>query len=241
MLTFVGVSGSNALAARSESATSSCCSAERKTTILAASAMGSSLAPRIRISDTGSDSTRKIEVSSEAIAPSNAASTILANSALFAAMARRGASEEDGDAASSKPEGMSSADFYYPSSSRDVAPVISIESDGVKVSFEPITASVSGRSTSSKPKPFWAQSTLKNYTAPSSADEAAEAPIDDAAFVAYFPARVRNLAPEIQIQSPLIGGGGAFVTLESTRAKLNTALADQILEKYSEKKGADEE
>jgi len=235
-MAFVGVSVVDARVRRTRAVSTAVARQTVRAAARSSSAMGSSVAPRIRIFDTGVETTRRIEVLNEPIAPSSAASTALANAALFATIARRGKSQDTASrkTAAAKPEGVSSSDYFYPAATRDLAPMISIDASAknVKVSIEPVVASVSGVKTSStsRPKPFWKQSTLKNYTLPSSAPTSGDEPesLDDAKYTSYFPARRRNLAPQLKIQSPLMGGGGAYVILESTRAKLDLARAEKL-------------
>lgn len=189
--------------------------------------MGDSLAPVVRIKDTRWDGTSSISVSFESIAPAKAAAVAVAgNAALGATLRRR--SPGSGNLLpgnSAPPAGVAPKDFYFPLSTRNTAPVISFTADSLSVSYDTINPSVTGATANSPDSvAFWKKKPYK-YAAPD-APELVDGweVIETALFENYFPTRMRNCAPKIEIVAPFSGMGGS-VSVQCERVGLNTSLA----------------
>lgn len=195
--------------------------------------MGDSIAPVIKIKDTKWDGTSSVAVSMEKIATSEAAAVgIAGNSALGATLRRRSpAASAPDNAASVVPPGTAPKDFYFPSSTRNEAPVIEISPNSISVGYEKINPTIGGvAANSSDSVAFWKETPFK-YTAPDAPEvvDGAEV-ISTAAFEMYFPTKIRNRAPEISIKRPVSDEDptGGFIEVGSALIGLNVDLAREV-------------
>jgi len=228
--------------------------------VVAKSAMGTSEAPKISIFDTGMDTTRKISISTVSIDSNlSKATEILANSALLASLNKKG--KKSGSmllSSTSKSTTGKVEDMYYPLSTRNLAPVIEIEKGkGIKVSYERIDASSNGIKASTKDSiAFWKKPVTKEYVPQESFGSYATAKskgnqvevLDDTLYRQYYPSRIRNKAPAIQMRRPAFENDmSAYLILEPIRAELDYELAAklgataQVDESVSKKVESDDE
>lgn len=204
--------------------------------------MGDSLAPVIKIKDTKWDGTSSVSVSMGKIAASEADAVGVAGSAALGATMRRRAVAAGVDAAPiSLPAGVAPKDFYFPTATRNEAPIIDISPTSISVTYEKINPTVGGAAANSTDSvAFWKKKTYK-YTAPDAPEvvEGAEV-ISTAAFEKYFPTKIRNRAPEIVMKRPVSAEDptGGYLTLDSVLVKVNTDIARELTVKADAEEAA---
>lgn len=196
-------------------------------------AMGDSLAPVITIKDTKSDQTSSVAVGMAAIAPDQAAAAgIPGPAALKATLKGRRMPTALPAAPEACPPGTAPPDFYFPRSSRNTAPVITLGADqSLAVSYDVINTTVAGISSNAPDSvAFWKEKTYK-WAAPADAPAAAPASevIETALFEKYFPTVVRNRAPVIKMRPPAgPWDDTAYLILDSEFVSMNEDLARKL-------------
>nr|7Y4L_KA Chain KA, CaRSPs1 [Porphyridium purpureum]7Y4L_UA Chain UA, CaRSPs1 [Porphyridium purpureum] len=204
--------------------------------------MGTSVAPEIVLTDKGSDMSRKVKTEDKKVAADQAAAMgILANMSLYASLnpvKRMTYKAKEQAPAYVKKTGNPVEDFY-PSSWRNMAPVISLSANRVAVAFEKIDAASNGVKANSNNKPFWKSgATTKNYVAPEAPAQSEPETLDDAAYQRYFPARIRNKAPAMEFRRPSFANTedpSAYFMLQKETVPLRMALAEKLLTKLGRK------
>lgn len=191
--------------------------------------MGDSMAPKITLVNTGSDATSKLKVHWEVVPPNTAdAISTEANVAFNLSLRSQQRTPSLPSATETCPPGTEPKDFYFPSTTRNLAPVISFEyNESISISYDKINPSVAGVSACAPDSiAFWKAPNYK-YSAP----DAPEAPmpeiISTEPFEAYFPTRVRNVAPMINMKKPagdwdksaFLEVGNEFVALSGDLAR----------------------
>lgn len=198
--------------------------------------MGSSLAPIIKIKDTKSDQTSEVSIEMVPVAADLAAAAGIAGpAALNATLKGRPMPAVLSSAPSSCPPGTSPADFFFPTSTRNTAPVIELGADeSLSVSYDVIETTVAGVSSNAPDSvAFWKEKTYKwvQPSDPASVSSPSTEPeiIETVLFEKYFPTAVRNRAPIIKMKPPAGSWDTtAYVTLASEYVSLNEDLARRL-------------
>lgn len=196
-------------------------------------AMGDSIAPKIYITDTKDESTNSMKIIWEPISlDTSTGTTLLGNVALAATLKSTSVPATAVPTAEKGPlpDGMSPADFYYPESLRNKAPVISFENDTkIAVSMDeinPVVGGIAANSVEKQSVAFWKAKTYKYSAAdvPPPQPDSSE-PISTAKFEKYFPSAVRNFAPAIEIKPPQGDWDtSAFIVVKNEYVGFNPSL-----------------
>lgn len=200
--------------------------------------MGDSVAPKIRLVDTKSDATSKIFIEWETLYPNaSEAVTVTSNTALNIALRSRtrGPSSAGATMPLPVPEGMSAADFYFPKEYRNSAPFIDLASrNSISVEMKFVNPTCGGyEANEAGSTAFWKKRTPESdYTPPESVatNQEYDEPLNSEEYERYFPTKVRNRAPVINMRGPTEAWRKmpAFLEVGNSYVKLNTKLASQL-------------
>lgn len=198
--------------------------------------MGDSMAPKINLVNTGSDATSKLKVEWEVVPPNTAdAISVEANVALnisLRSFQRSPSLPALPSATEPCPPGTAPKDFYFPSATRNLAPVISLAyNESISVSYDNINPVVGGVSANAPESiAFWKTPVYK-YSAPDTAETSVPETLSTKAYESYFPTKVRNLAPKIIMKKPAGDWDiSAFLEVSSEFVSLNADLARELSE-----------
>lgn len=166
------------------------------------------------------------------------AQTILGNMALFTALKSRSRLGTSAAAAAVResptgPAGGAPKDVYFPTSTRNQAPVISFgANDCISVAYAAVNPVVGGVAANSPDSvAFWKAKAYKYEAPPSPPADAAAAPevLETAAYERYFPTKIRNRAPVISMRPPAgPWDTTAYLTVGSEVVPLNASAARQL-------------
>lgn len=194
--------------------------------------MGDSVAPAIKLKDTKFDGTSSVTIQWEEIPPNvSTAQSVEANTALYVALRSRIAPPTALPPTESLPEDASPVDFYFPTHSRNEAPVISFEYDqSISVSYDTINPQIGGVSANSvESVAFWKETPHK-WTAPPTTASPAPETISTALFEKYYPSNVRNRAPMIRMKKPAGDWDtSAYLQVGSEFLDLNVEAAKELV------------
>lgn len=169
----------------------------------------------------------------EPIAPDTATATEIAGNMALVATLQNSARVTSAPTASKGPcpEGVAPKDFYFPPELRNEAPVIEVEyNSSVSVQYKTIEQVVSGTSSNASDSvAFWKQPSYK-YEAPDTSDTSDKVEVlDTTLYEAYFPTKIRNVAPKIEMRSPAFEGDTTgYFMLDSEYVELNSELAQKL-------------
>lgn len=214
------------------------------------------LAPVITVKDTKTDQLSRIGLSMSPIVLDEAtAAALLEKVALTATISRKKGSQQSAIASSSTTQKAVADESVrdtvrrcFPDKYRGLAPVVSVEENGVGVRWERIVKVVGGVESgdsggleegagassggATKSVPFWKKTELKwaKMAAQSSAETGQEPEvIETERFEKYFPTRIRNRAPMIRMRAP--NGENdrtAFLEVGSEFVGLSESLARRV-------------
>lgn len=185
------------------------------------------------------DGTAKVGLSMAPVGLDTAtAQTILGNMALFTALKSRSRLGTSAAAAAVResptgPAGGAPKDVYFPTSTRNQAPVISFgANDRISVAYAAVNPVVGGVAANSPDSvAFWKAKAYKYEAPPSPPADAAAAPevLETAAYERYFPTKIRNRAPVISMRPPAgPWDTTAYLTVGSEVVPLNASAARQL-------------
>lgn len=195
-------------------------------------AMGDSVAPVIRITDTKSDQSSNVQVQWASIPPNDAeAVAVTSNMALNVALrSKPNVPASTPSERTAPPPGVSPTDFYFPKAYRNKAPCISlVYNESIAVAnqeINPVVGGIAANSVEKESVAFWKAKTYK-YSAPDTASSTGDyETVSTALFEKHFPSSRRNMAPYISIKAPAGDWDQtAYVQLESSYVQLNPAMA----------------
>lgn len=169
-------------------------------------AMGDSIAPVITLKQKALEYQNSANISFEVISKNVAAAdAIKSNAALSESLRNRTTSHVLPSPTTSKKSGptsgISPSDYYFPTGTRNQAPMISFNAEDLSLSvkYAPVETIVAGAS--STKLPFWKQTAPKNYGSPSGEQNGFES-LTTEQYERYFPSNIRNRAPVITMLSP---------------------------------------
>lgn len=194
--------------------------------------MGDSIAPKISIKDTGNPATSSVNFLMQKVLPNTSeATSITGNMSLYVSLRSRINSPAlTPTETTTPPAGVSPADYYFPKETRNLAPVISFEyNKSIGVQYNPINPSVGGIEANSVDTiAFWKPKDYK-YSAPENADQDEPEVISTAEFEKYYPSRIRNRAPFIQMKKPAGDWDTtAYIKIGSEVVSFNEMLARKL-------------
>ncbi|CDF37131.1 unnamed protein product [Chondrus crispus] len=202
--------------------------------------MGDSIAPKIVVVNTGNEQTSRLTLEWAAIPPKTGdATSVLANTALKIALRSISKVASSPAPVQPCPPSVTPKNFYFPPETRNMAPVISMTAnESISVAVESINPSVANvKANSPDSVAFWKTPTYK-YSAPDADEPVKPEVLSTELYEAYFPTKIRNLAPKISMRPPAGDWDKtAYLILDKEFVALNPDLARQLTVKPDDESG----
>lgn len=200
------------------------------------------MAPVISIKDTGTDQTSKVSVNWEAVSTSEGTAVGVAGNVSLAmslmSKDRPPVLKPAPPSKSALPDGASPVDHYFPADIRNEAPIVTLDekTNSVRVVYEAVDVEVAGVSANSVDSvAFWKKKSYKwagddELVSEPEASTIVQEVMDSSRFERYYPTKVRNFAPAMEMKPPKGDWDtSAYFTLKSDYVTLDETTATAIL------------